>query len=57
MERIYQYLWLNVSNFVPGLFELRVAEYLDSYPEPEPSSVNKFLKGLGKSCSIIKHLL
>lgn len=34
-----------------GLFELRAAEYLDSYPEPEPSGVNKFLKGLGKSFS------
>ncbi|XP_056896771.1 DENN domain-containing protein 2C isoform X4 [Takifugu flavidus] len=31
-----------------GLFEVRVAEYLDSCPEPEPSGVNKFLKGLGK---------
>lgn len=31
-----------------GLFEMRAAEYLDSYPEPEPSGVNKFLKGLGK---------
>nr|XP_040049806.1 DENN domain-containing protein 2C isoform X1 [Gasterosteus aculeatus aculeatus] len=30
-----------------GLFEARVAEHLDSYPEPEPSGVNKFLKGLG----------
>lgn len=25
-----------------------MAEYLDSYPEPEPSGVNKFLKGLGE---------
>ncbi|XP_051524569.1 DENN domain-containing protein 2C-like isoform X1 [Myxocyprinus asiaticus] len=33
---------------VKGLFELRAAEYLESYPEPEPSGVNKFLKGLGK---------
>ncbi|XP_051949739.1 DENN domain-containing protein 2C [Xyrauchen texanus] len=33
---------------VKGLFELRAAEYLDSYPEPEQSGVNKFLKGLGK---------
>ncbi|KAM8864018.1 DENN domain-containing protein 2C isoform 2-T2 [Spinachia spinachia] len=30
-----------------GLFEARVAEHLDSFPEPEPSGVNKFLKGLG----------
>lgn len=34
-----------------GLFEVRAADYLDSYPEPEPSGVNKFLKGLGKSFS------
>lgn len=33
---------------VSGLFEVRVAEYLDSCPEPEPSGVNKFLKGLGR---------
>lgn len=33
---------------IPGLFEVRVAEYLDSNPEPEPSGVNKFLKGLGE---------
>lgn len=39
---------------LPGLFEVRVAEYLDSYPEPEPSGVNKFLKGLGKCYSVIK---
>uniref|UniRef100_A0A3Q3LYF3 DENN domain containing 2C n=1 Tax=Mastacembelus armatus TaxID=205130 RepID=A0A3Q3LYF3_9TELE len=38
-----------------GLFEVRVAEYLESYPEPEPSGVNKFLKGLGK-CYSFKHL-
>lgn len=31
-----------------GLFEVRAAEYLDSQPEPEPSGVNKFLKGLGR---------
>uniref|UniRef100_A0AAY4DNM1 UDENN domain-containing protein n=1 Tax=Denticeps clupeoides TaxID=299321 RepID=A0AAY4DNM1_9TELE len=38
---------------VKGLFEVRAAEYLESNPEPEPSGVNKFLKGLGKagSCS------
>lgn len=49
---------------VSGLFEVRVAEYLDSCPEPEPSGVNKFLKGLGRrrfthvihsqKCSILK---
>lgn len=32
---------------LPGLFEVRVADYLDANPEPEPSGVNKFLKGLG----------
>ncbi|TSO77773.1 DENN domain-containing protein 2C [Bagarius yarrelli] len=31
---------------VKGLFEVRAAEYLASCPEPEPSGVNKFLKGL-----------
>uniref|UniRef100_A0A3B3Z916 UDENN domain-containing protein n=1 Tax=Periophthalmus magnuspinnatus TaxID=409849 RepID=A0A3B3Z916_9GOBI len=31
-----------------GLFEMRVVEYLESYPEPAPSGVNKFLKGLGE---------
>lgn len=35
---------------VSGLFEVRVAEYLESCPEPEPSSVNRFLKGLGRHC-------
>uniref|UniRef100_A0A3B3Z8G6 UDENN domain-containing protein n=1 Tax=Periophthalmus magnuspinnatus TaxID=409849 RepID=A0A3B3Z8G6_9GOBI len=33
-----------------GLFEMRVVEYLESYPEPAPSGVNKFLKGLGDLC-------
>lgn len=44
--------WLT-SNFLPGHFEVRVAEYLHSYPEPEPSGVNKFLKGLGRCCSVL----
>lgn len=26
-----------------------MAEYLDANPEPEPSGVNKFLKGLGEN--------
>nr|XP_020468235.1 DENN domain-containing protein 2C [Monopterus albus]XP_020468236.1 DENN domain-containing protein 2C [Monopterus albus] len=30
-----------------GLFEVRVAEYVESYTEPGLSGVNKFLKGLG----------
>ncbi|KAM3617704.1 uncharacterized protein V6R79_010011 [Siganus canaliculatus] len=37
-----------------GLFEFRVAEYLDSYPEPEPSGVNKFLKGLGNKMKLLQ---
>ncbi|XP_022613237.1 DENN domain-containing protein 2C isoform X1 [Seriola dumerili] len=37
-----------------GLFEVRVAEYLDSYPEPEPSGVNKFLKGLGNRMKLLQ---
>lgn len=40
-----------------GLFEVRAADYLDSYPEPEPSGVNKFLKGLGKSFSAFPFVL
>lgn len=35
---------------LPGLFEVRAAEYLDTNSEPEPSGVNKFLKGLGECC-------
>ncbi|XP_078144504.1 DENN domain-containing protein 2C isoform X2 [Centroberyx gerrardi] len=37
-----------------GLFEVRAAEYLDSYPEPEPSGVNKFLKGLGSKMKFLQ---
>ncbi|CAI5646752.1 unnamed protein product [Oreochromis niloticus] len=37
-----------------GLFETRVAEYLDSHPEPEPSGVNKFLKGLGNKMKLLQ---
>ncbi|XP_068190891.1 DENN domain-containing protein 2C [Antennarius striatus] len=37
-----------------GLFEVRVAEYLDSNPEPEPSGVNKFLKGLGSKMKLLQ---
>ncbi|KAM8754933.1 DENN domain-containing protein 2C isoform 2-T2 [Acanthopagrus schlegelii] len=37
-----------------GLFEARVAEYMDSYPEPEPSGVNKFLKGLGSKMKLLQ---
>uniref|UniRef100_A0A3Q2T5R6 DENN/MADD domain containing 2C n=1 Tax=Fundulus heteroclitus TaxID=8078 RepID=A0A3Q2T5R6_FUNHE len=39
-----------------GLFETRVAEYLNTSQEPEPSGVNKFLKGLG-SCRSLKRSL
>ncbi|KAM3872202.1 DENN domain-containing protein 2C [Diretmus argenteus] len=37
-----------------GLFEARAAEYLDSYSEPEPSGVNKFLKGLGNKMKFLQ---
>ncbi|XP_047437867.1 DENN domain-containing protein 2C isoform X2 [Mugil cephalus] len=37
-----------------GLFEVRVAEYLDSCPEPEPSGVNRFLKGLGNKMKLLQ---
>lgn len=37
-----------------GIFELRVAEYLESYPEPAPSGVNKFLKGLGNKMKLLQ---
>ncbi|XP_054645941.1 DENN domain-containing protein 2C isoform X2 [Dunckerocampus dactyliophorus] len=37
-----------------GLFEVRVAEYLDSSPEPEASGVNKFLKGLGNKMKLLQ---
>ncbi|XP_066559566.1 DENN domain-containing protein 2C [Amia ocellicauda] len=37
---------------VKGLFELRAAEYLES--TPEPSGVNKFLKGLGNKMKFLQ---
>ncbi|XP_034029237.1 DENN domain-containing protein 2C [Thalassophryne amazonica] len=37
-----------------GLFETRVTEYLDSCPELEPSSVNKFFKGLGSKMKFLQ---
>ncbi|XP_037540292.1 DENN domain-containing protein 2C [Nematolebias whitei] len=37
-----------------GLFETRVVEYLDSCPEPEPSGVNKFFKGLGSKMKLLQ---
>ncbi|XP_057680739.1 DENN domain-containing protein 2C [Corythoichthys intestinalis] len=37
-----------------GLFEIRVAEYLDCTPDPEPSGVNKFLKGLGNKMKLLQ---
>uniref|UniRef100_A0A1A7WIG1 DENN/MADD domain containing 2C n=1 Tax=Iconisemion striatum TaxID=60296 RepID=A0A1A7WIG1_9TELE len=37
-----------------GLFETRAAAYLDSYPESEPSGVNKFLKGLGNKMKLLQ---
>ncbi|XP_036390154.1 DENN domain-containing protein 2C [Megalops cyprinoides] len=39
---------------VKGLFEVRAAEYLASNPEPEPSGVNKFLKGLGHKMKFLQ---
>ncbi|KAI5095311.1 DENN domain-containing protein 2C [Silurus meridionalis] len=39
---------------VKGLFEVRTAEYLSSFPEPEPSGVNKFLKGLGNKMKFLQ---
>ncbi|KAJ8265055.1 hypothetical protein COCON_G00141540 [Conger conger] len=39
---------------VKGLFEVRAAEYLVSNPEPEPSGVNKFLKGLGTKMKFLQ---
>ncbi|XP_035984472.1 DENN domain-containing protein 2C isoform X1 [Fundulus heteroclitus] len=37
-----------------GLFETRVAEYLNPSQEPEPSGVNKFLKGLGNKMKLLQ---
>lgn len=34
-----------------GLFEQRVDQYLEELPDTEQSGVNKFLRGLGESCS------
>ncbi|XP_032898655.1 DENN domain-containing protein 2C [Amblyraja radiata] len=38
---------------VKGLFEVRAAEYLETIPETGPSSVNKFLKGLGNKMKFL----
>ncbi|CAL9702560.1 unnamed protein product [Knipowitschia caucasica] len=37
-----------------GLFEMRVMEYLESYPESAPSGVNKFFKGLGNKMKLLQ---
>ncbi|XP_068615189.1 DENN domain-containing protein 2C-like [Brachionichthys hirsutus] len=37
-----------------GLFEVRVAAYLDSNPEPEQSGVNRFFKGLGSKMKLLQ---
>uniref|UniRef100_A0A8C6SSB0 DENN/MADD domain containing 2C n=1 Tax=Neogobius melanostomus TaxID=47308 RepID=A0A8C6SSB0_9GOBI len=37
-----------------GIFELRVSEYLESDPDPAPSGVNKFLKGLGNKMKLLQ---
>ncbi|XP_035237910.1 DENN domain-containing protein 2C, partial [Anguilla anguilla] len=39
---------------VKGLFEVRAAEYMASNPDPEPSGVNKFLKGLGNKMKFLQ---
>ncbi|XP_056628917.1 DENN domain-containing protein 2C [Triplophysa dalaica] len=39
---------------VKGLFEMRAAEYLNSYPETELSGVNRFLKGLGNKMKFLQ---
>ncbi|XP_066500170.1 DENN domain-containing protein 2C [Hoplias malabaricus] len=39
---------------VKGLFEVRATEYLATCPEPEPSGVNKFLKGLGNKMKFLQ---
>uniref|UniRef100_W5MWR8 DENN domain containing 2C n=1 Tax=Lepisosteus oculatus TaxID=7918 RepID=W5MWR8_LEPOC len=39
---------------VKGLFELRAVEHLESAPEPEPSGVNRFLKGLGSKMKFLQ---
>ncbi|KAM4699613.1 DENN domain-containing protein 2C isoform 2-T2 [Discoglossus pictus] len=38
---------------VKGLFEVRASEYLKTLPEPEPSGVNKFLRGLGNKMKFL----
>ncbi|MFT7802209.1 DENN domain-containing protein 2C [Arapaima gigas] len=40
---------------VKGLFEVRAAEYLESYPPLEPSGVNKFFKGLGNRMKFLQN--
>ncbi|XP_053706127.1 DENN domain-containing protein 2C isoform X1 [Synchiropus splendidus] len=37
-----------------GLFEARVAEHLDTSPDPGPSGVNRFLKGLGSKMKLLQ---
>ncbi|XP_051890627.1 DENN domain-containing protein 2C-like [Pristis pectinata] len=38
---------------VKGLFEVRAGEYLETIPETGPSSVNRFLKGLGNKMKFL----
>ncbi|XP_005988514.1 DENN domain-containing protein 2C [Latimeria chalumnae] len=38
---------------IKGLFQRRVSEYLETIPEPEPSGVNKFFKGLGSKIKFL----
>ncbi|XP_053313533.1 DENN domain-containing protein 2C [Spea bombifrons] len=39
---------------VKGVFEVRAIEYLKTLPETEPSSVNKFLKGLSSKMKFLQ---
>ncbi|XP_023687100.2 DENN domain-containing protein 2C isoform X1 [Paramormyrops kingsleyae] len=39
---------------VTGLFELRAVEHLNSNPQPEPTGVNRFIKGLGNKMKFLQ---
>lgn len=44
-------LFHSCASLFAGLFEQRVDQYLEELPDTEQSGVNKFLKGLGESCT------
>lgn len=51
-------MWRFINLFLflsPGLFEVRVQEYLDFIHENEHRRVNRFLKGLGEEDPFIYH--